>query len=436
MTVSVSTEEDFRKAPAADDAVVFRWCVAVFVVAFAVRVLLIFVTKSHLQTDKFEVERIAWSLAANGTFADAYAEGSGPSAHSAPLYPLVLAAIYRACGKDRAGTLVQELLASFLSSLQYALLPLLSRLCGMPLLAGVCGGLAAAVIPANRWIQSKGAFEYPLSALWMVVFAVLVIRIWNQRSFTRANALLLGVLTGLMMLTSPHAGPLFAGVALTGFGLFCRAVPMPQIVTFVAIQAAIAAAMLVPWTVRNQLTLGAPIWSRSNAGMELSLSNNDEASPNWEDNLNNHLFRHMHPFSSPVELARVREVGEVRYNREKMALATGWIRGNPRRFAELTLRRAGLFWFPNTYRPKQMAVLYTVTLAGLAGFGFFATQRTPAVWFFLAMWLFYPLSSYFFQMSARPRYPIEWSLFLFAGYFAYLVFRPLRPRRATVPTSP
>jgi hypothetical protein len=435
MTVSTPADEEFREPATTGDGGVFRWCLAVFLVAFAVRVLLIFATKSYLQTGKFELERVAWSLATRGEFADAYAEGSGPSAHAAPLYPLLLAAVYRVFGKDWAGTLVQELLSSCLASLQYALLPLLARVCGMPVVAGAIGGLLAAILPANRATQAKGSFEYALSALWLAVFALLVIRIWNERRFPPGNAVLLGALTGLIMLTAPHAGPLFAGVALTGFGLFLRSVPPRRLVAFVAIQAVIAAVMLVPWTVRNQLVLGAPIWSRSNVGMELALSNNDEASPIWEENMKTGLFHRMHPFTSAADLARVRELGEVGYNREKMTAATRWIRSHPGRFAELTALRAILFWFPNTYRPKQMAVLYAITLAGLAGFTCFAPRRTPAVWFFAALWLCYPLSSYFFQMSARPRYPIEWSLFLFAGYLAYLAWGRFPRRGAAGPTA-
>jgi len=430
MTNTLSPDSDRPRRATEAAADVFGWLLAVFAVAFTIRVVLILAGRSYLQTTKFEVERIAWSLATTGSFADAYADGSGPSAHAAPLYPLMLALIYRALGKDWAGTMAQEVLSSCLASLHYAMLPILARVCGMPVLAGVFGGLLGAVLPVNWWIQGKGAFEYSLSALWMVIFAILVISIWNDRAFGWSNALRLGVLTGVMMLTAPHVGPMFAGIALTGFALFRRSVPPRQLLLFLAIQAAVAAAMLVPWAVRNMLILGAPVISRSNVGMELALSNNDDASPIWDENRAAGLFHRMHPSASVTDVSRVREVGEVRYNREKMKLATAWIRSNPGRFAELTIRRVGLFWFPSATRPWQTAVLAAVTFAGLVGFARFVPGRTPAAWFFAATWLSYPISSYGFQMSARPRYPIEWSLFLFAGFLAVIVWQRTLPRNA------
>lgn len=457
------------------DPALFRWCIALFAVAFAVRVLLMVVTRSYLKTEMYEVERVARSLATQGTFADAYGDGMGPTAHSAPLYPLLLSLIFRVVGCDWPGTLGQELLSCSLASLQYALLPLVARACGMPVFAGVLGGLLAALVPANRWVQTKGSFEYSLSALLMVLFTLAVLRAWNDRGFSRSRGVLLGVLTGLIMLTAPHAGLLFAGVAITTVALFFRSVPFPQLVTFVAIQAAISAAMLIPWAARNQAMLGAPIWSRSNPGMELALSNNDMASAVWEENMENGLFARMHPFSSSVHRDRIREVGEAQYNRERMQEATRWISDHPSKFIGLTIRRAGLFWFPIAARRSQTIALAAITLAGLAGFACFVTGRgrpstgtssdradarspgqIPAdgirggaqtsasatsaralvAVFFLTLWIVFPLSSYAFQMSVRPRYSIEWSLFLFAGHLAYLGFRAAVPTHdtATDPT--
>lgn len=468
MTISHPGRDTGQAPRSAADPFVLRWCMAVFVVAFAVRVALMVVTRSYRQTEMFEVERIARSLVMQGTFADAYGDGVGPTAHSAPLYPLLLALVYRVFGVGGAGTLGQELLSSGLASLQYALLPVVARACGMPVLAGVLGGLLAALVPANRWVQTKGSFEYSLAALLMALFSLAVLRAWNERRFTRSSGVLLGLLTGLIMLTSPQTGPLFAGVAIITVAIFFRSVPLPRLVTFVAIQAVISAAMLIPWAARNQAVLGAPIWSRSNPGMELALSNNDMASPVWEENMRNGLFSRMHPFSSRADRDRIREVGEVRYNRERMHEATRWIGDHPARFISLTVRRAGLFWFPIAVRQGQTIALAAVTLAGLAGFACFASRRgrplsgtssdtanvtgslahssphaaqapsqpvapepSPrwlATRFFFTLWIVFPLSSYAFQMSVRPRYPIEWSLFLFAGYLAHVGFRSIVPK--------
>ncbi|MGH9658149.1 MAG: hypothetical protein ACRD96_06370, partial [Bryobacteraceae bacterium] len=161
------------------------------------------------------------------------------------------------------------------------------------------------------------------------------------------------------------------------------------------------------------------IWSRSNAGMELSLSNNDRASSRWEANWENGLFADMHPFTSKRVLQRIREIGEAAYNREKLAQAAGWISRHPGRFAVLTVQRGALFWFPEMKRPVQTLSLALVTIAGKNGFALFVRARTPAAWYFTVVWVACSAPTYIFQMSARMRYPIEWTIFLFGAYFLY-----------------
>jgi hypothetical protein len=184
---------------------------------------------------------------------------------------------------------------------------------------------------------------------------------------------------------------------------------------FVAANVAVVTLSLAPWTIRNLHALGSPIWSRSNLGLELNLSNNDGASAVWQDNWDSGQFARMHPFMNSAQSRRLREAGEVAYNREQLLAARQWITSHPARFAWLTVQRVYYFWIPAMRRSGQTIALAVVTLLGFLGFSNYARRGGCGWQYFLLVWLFFPLSAYLFQQSGRMRYPIEWISFLFAG---------------------
>jgi hypothetical protein len=184
-------------------------------------------------------------------------------------------------------------------------------------------------------------------------------------------------------------------------------------------QVLVVALLLTPWIVRNWFVLGSPIWSRSNTGLELHLSNNDRTSPNWDDNRYSGVFRDMHPVESAQQRNLVIQLGEVAYNRQLLIEAKLWITTHPSRFLQLCLERSWLFWFPIMKRPIQTAGLAFITLLGIAGLVSFFRKGDPASWYFAAVWLAFPPPFYLFQQSGRMRYPIEWSMYLFAGYLIW-----------------
>jgi hypothetical protein len=184
----------------------------------------------------------------------------------------------------------------------------------------------------------------------------------------------------------------------------------------ITVQFAIAATLLVPWALRNRIVLGSTIWTRSNSGLELNLSNNDQATPDWADNWRRGLFNAMHPFVSAVEKQRVRQLGEVEYNRESIATAKAWILHHPRRFAVLTAQRAFLFWFPRMDQRRDTVLLAFLTVLGIAGLVWLWTTGAIASRFFLILWVSFAAPLSLFQASFRLRYPIEWTLYFCAAY--------------------
>jgi hypothetical protein len=72
-------------------------CLGIFVLAFAVRIALLYTTRSYLEEEHSEVTNVASSLASGRGFASAY-WNTGPTAHTSPLYPLLLSLVYRSFG--------------------------------------------------------------------------------------------------------------------------------------------------------------------------------------------------------------------------------------------------------------------------------------------------------------------------------------------------
>ena len=85
---------------------------AIYLVAFAVRVALIVVTKSYVALEHAEPAVTAFSVLDNGTYANPYCADSGPTAHVSPVYVWMLVGIFAAFGRGVEALLAQELLAA------------------------------------------------------------------------------------------------------------------------------------------------------------------------------------------------------------------------------------------------------------------------------------------------------------------------------------
>src|SRR5947209_2672374 len=114
-----------------------------FFAGLAVRLLLVYLEPdAPKDLGMNEPVRIAISLATMGRYADAYGAGTGPTAHCAPLHPLLLGIFIRLFGTGEAGATVTEIAASMASSLAFALLPVLAVAARLKPVTGVLAGIA------------------------------------------------------------------------------------------------------------------------------------------------------------------------------------------------------------------------------------------------------------------------------------------------------
>jgi hypothetical protein len=199
---------------------------------------------------------------------------------------------------------------------------------------------------------------------------------------------------------------------------------------FWAIVATIPLLMVVPWAVRNELVLGSPVWTRSNLGLELALSNADEARPTLEEN--GVMLARLHPYCSIGAQRRLVELGEIRYNAECFSVAKNWITAHPGEFVAKSAARFIRFWFPFMLRTPQTVLVWIITAFGLAGLATYlcSSVRVSGKSLALLVFVVYPIPYYIIQSSRRYRFPLEPMLLLFACYLAASITAAARSNKA------
>jgi hypothetical protein len=174
--------------------------------------------------------------------------------------------------------------------------------------------------------------------------------------------------------------------------------------------------LALPWAIRNYCVLGSFVLSRSNFGLELYLSFHEGASWDMLGNIRNAADPrlNLHPLHSPLQSAKIREVGEVRYSAGLGREAIAWMRAHPARSMRLIATRCFHFWFPPGRRSWHGFILGAMTLVALAGIA--RSGKKPfGVQLLLVALVCFPLIYYVMQWSSRYRHPIEWILTIFAA---------------------
>jgi hypothetical protein len=200
----------------------------------------------------------------------------------------------------------------------------------------VVAGAVGALVPL-LYLDCSGDFEAPLVGLTLVAGALATFWLQHHYEGKRRSSIVAGLTWGLTSMVSPQlcvCGAIYELLLRLRRRHFRDVVPI----------AASFIAGVLPWTVRNYIELGSPVFSRDNAGLELYVSNNDEAGVTFDENLARHVLYRMHPHSNPAEATLVARMGEVHYNKLKCAAAKAWIASHPKRFLTLTMQRFAAFW--------------------------------------------------------------------------------------------
>jgi hypothetical protein len=288
-----------------------------------------------------EDERVAANLARGRGWTDAFAPGTGPTAHLAPLYPLLLSGVYRVCGTYEipSGRQAQAGFAIAVAALALALLPLLAHRLKLSLAAGWIAAFAVVLLPVASWSEVNGSHEQAFTTFTLLAL-IGALAVLQQSGWTNRRAVVAtGIAVGVAALLCPNI--LLVPVLFLALESLCRPAERTQILRSGMVVAAIGLICITPWVARNYLVLGGVVPLRSNLGLELAVGNR----PGADGHTYHEGFAEVHPFSNPAERARLVEMGEIAYMAHKRGEALRWIGDHPGEFGWLTLRRAWLFWF-------------------------------------------------------------------------------------------
>jgi 4-amino-4-deoxy-L-arabinose transferase-like glycosyltransferase len=350
----------------------------------------------------FEMGRIGRSLAQGQGFSNPFNETTGPTAWEPPLYPFLIAGVFRVFGVySRTSALVLLSLNSLFSALTCIPIFLIAKRCFSERVAvwsaWTWGLLPSVIFWCTRWV-----WETSLAALLLAAIFWLTLTIEEKDGLPPWRQF--GLLWGLAGLTNTS---LLSFLPVSGLWVwYHRAKLGRRSLGGVILASVIFAACVTPWLVRNHCAFGQFVFIRSNFGAELRLGNGPGADGTWMD--------YLHPTKNVLEMSRYRELGELAYVAERKREAMVYIREGYARFAGLSLRRFIYYWgglpktSENPFQSFFRISLFTASSAlAFWGLGRALHKHKPGAWLFFWLVLTYPLVYYVVFPHPRYRHPIE-----------------------------
>ncbi|WP_158943970.1 hypothetical protein [Granulicella sp. S190] len=381
-------------------------------------------SEDHLQFG-WEMGRVARAMVTGFGYADPFTGHSGPTAWMPPLYPLLLAGVFKIFGVYTAKSAWVILTTnSVFSAATAALVFEIAARCFQKT------GRARKIALWSAWLWAlyPAALQYAVHWVWDMaitafLFTAILVLSLRMRGIGEEDSLshpglqtqttfrwaAFGLLSGLVVLLNstlllflPICGLwILAGArrtrssflpALGGAGLSC----------------VLVLAVIAPWMIRNYTVFHASIPMRGNFGAELHQSVLEE---------------HMgFPWGATIPVCEVcpvfqqyRQMGEPAYVKQESALAKEEIRTHKLRFVQYSLKRFYFFWV-SVPKPAEKGVLveaareanyFFLSLASLLGLGLALRQRIPGATLFAWAFLLVPLTYYFLTVQARFRHPLE-----------------------------
>jgi hypothetical protein len=353
-----------------------------------------------------EVGNVAAALAQGQGFCCLFREPTGPTAWLAPVYPLLLAGIFKVFGTF---TLRSFYTAVFLNCL-------FSSLACVPIFyAGKrIGETRTAVLASWLWAFFPAGIILPFEFIWDTSLSALLAAalLWRTLalgdSCRRGDALLYGLLWGFSLLTNPALGVLWP--FLVGWIVYRHRAQRHRQVGVAAVTLGLIILVSMPWTVRNYVQFHRFIPVRSNFPYELWSGNNEIFDEN---------SRELNRITRYEQTRLYARLGENAFLADKQQRALHFVLTHPRLYARLGAGRMVATWLgtPSPYRDFLQtdswlarffllwnALSFLGVIAGLARF----SHSQQAYFLPIAAYpLFFPLALYIAHTSLRHRHPCD-----------------------------
>ncbi len=410
--------------------------ILVMLVAIAVRLVVVFFTYRDLpDADKFyeqfgwEMGWVARALASGHGFSSPYYPLSGPTAIVPPLYPALLAAIFRLFGiySLTSGFIILSLNSLF-SSL--TCIPVyFSAKYSLGTRSAKYAAWAWAFYPFAIYFSAGRVWEYALTGLLFTTCFCIAQRI---HASTKPLAWLgWGALYGLTALSNPAVLSTLPFLLLFALYKVHRAggrwLLFGMLTTFATL------AVLTPWTLRNYRALGVLCPVRDGFWMEIY-------DTNAGDNSLDPSFAH--PSSNPVEMQKFLSMGETAFLAEKHTLAINALTHHPEFVLRQTPRRIFYYWTgfwsltakelrEQPYEPANIFYVGGITLLMLRGIRRLWRFNRSAVLPYLVLICIFPIPYYLTHPLMDYRQPIEPAIVVLAVAGA-IPWRRIKPGQANL----
>ena len=392
----------------------FVW---MFTVAFVLRfgyILIAHTYKFKGLEDHFsfgwEMGRIGRAIATGRGFADPFGLPTGPTAWEPPLYPYLIAGVFRIAGiYTNASALILLTINSIFAALTCIPIFLIAKKCFSETVA-VWSAWMWAVLPFVMFYSTRWVWETSLAAFLLVTLFWLTLQLENAEGFTPWIAF--GVLWGVAALTNTS---LIAFLPASGlWAWYRRSSRHRKSFAGVFLASVFFAATIAPWLVRNYETFGRIVFIRSNFGAELRLGNGPGAEGLW--------MQWLHPTQDVLELRRYQQLGELGYVAARKREAVAWIRADYPRFVWVSVKRFIYYWggLPRPGEgplvPFKNSLFLASSVLAFWGLDRAIRKKKRAAWLFFWLILSYSFVYYIVFPHPRYRHPIEPALLILIVY--------------------
>jgi hypothetical protein len=383
----------------------------------------------------FEPGNIAYSILTGHGFSSPLRDPTGPTAWTTPVYPYLLAGIFRLYGAYTFPSFV----AAVALDITFSALTCVPVFYVGKKLGGVGVGAGAAwlwaLFPNAIILPFQSISDAALSALLAATILWATLSLADSARSAR-DACACGLLWGFALMTNATLLALLpfllVWLALRGerHGPVGRAKRITaEVIAKPAMVAAIALLCCIPWTIRNYYQLHAFVPLRSVFGLQLWLGNNDRGPAQWPGRL--------HPIDNSAERALYESQGEIAYMHQKMQEGVDFIRSHPLHTAHSIVGRIAATWTaetstgamphpirdflraPGFWPGYVLAWNLGIPIAALAGLIILLRRRNEYAFPVAVFPLIFPVTYYFTLVQPRYRHPIDPVLMILASYLVW-----------------
>ncbi|MBZ5680536.1 MAG: glycosyltransferase family 39 protein [Acidobacteriia bacterium] len=350
----------------------------------------------------WEMGSVGAAIASGHGFSSPFGPPTGPTAWEPPLYPYLVAGVFKVFGiYSAASAFVLLAINSVFSALTCIPIFLTGRRVFSEKVA-VGAAWTWALLPNVMFWCTKAVWETSLSALLVAVLLWLALTMEDREGWL--PWLEFGLLWGIAALNSTTLVSFLPAAGLWAW--YRRAKRGRPSLAGVVLSSVVFFACITPWLVRNYEVFGKFIFIRDNFGAELRLGNGNGADGT--------LMLYLDATHDVYAMRQFQTMGELPYIAMRKQQALDYIEADYGRFAGLCVKRFIYFWAgppkdtqPWWLNPAKNSLFLASSVLMFWGLGRALRSRKPGAWLLFWLVLLYPAVYYVVYSISRYRHPIE-----------------------------